>query len=184
MWKMMLFDKLFASSDKGHLRIRHLQTLFHAAACLAIYWVVLVITQNQWAALTGGLLYSFYGTSPDLTAGSFNFEQFYIPFIFAGLTFLLNGEIFYAGLCFGFAVIGKCTMIIYGGVLTPIVWISYGETPALIFCPCNICRYSSFQFNRMGTRILGCPIHKTNQNAHGDHHANNKNKIFALQHLL
>jgi len=133
MWKMMLFDKLFASSDKGHLRIRHLQTLFHAAACLAIYWVVLVITQNQWAALTGGLLYSFYGTSPDLTAGSFNFEQFYIPFIFAGLAFLLNGEVFYAGLCFGFAVIGKCTMIIYGGVLTPIVWISYGETPALIF---------------------------------------------------
>jgi GT2 family glycosyltransferase len=133
MWKMMLFDKIFASSDKGHLRIRHLQTLFHAAACLAIYWVVFVITQNQWAAFTGGLLYSFYGTSPDLTAGSFNFEQFYIPFIFAGLAFLLNGAVFYAGLCFGLAVICKCTMIIYAGVLAPIVWISYGEIPAIFF---------------------------------------------------
>jgi GT2 family glycosyltransferase len=133
MWKMMLFDKVFASSDKGHLRIRHLQTLFHAAACLAIYWVVLIVTQNQWAAFTGGLLYSFYGTSPDLTAGSFNFEQFYIPFIFAGLAFLLNGAVFYAGLCFGLAVICKCTMIIYAGVLAPIVWISYGETPATFF---------------------------------------------------
>ncbi len=32
MWKMILFDKVFASSDKGLLRIRHLLTLFHAAA--------------------------------------------------------------------------------------------------------------------------------------------------------
>jgi len=133
MWKMMLFDKVFSSSDKGHLRIRHLQTLFHAGACLSIYWVILIATQNQWAAFTGGLLYSFYGTSPDLTAGSFNFEQFYIPFIFAGLAFLLNGSIFYAGLCFGFAVICKCTMIIYAGVLTLVTWISYGETPVIIF---------------------------------------------------
>jgi GT2 family glycosyltransferase len=133
MWKMMLFDKIFDSSDKGHLRIRHLQTFFHAAACLAIYWVVLIVTQNQWAAFTGGLLYSFYGSSPDLTAGSFNFEQFYIPFIFAGLAFLLNGAVFYAGLCFGFAVISKCTMVIYAGILAPVVWISYGETPTLIF---------------------------------------------------
>ena len=87
MWKMMLFDQIFASSDKGHLRIRHLQTLFHAAACLAIYWVVLIVTQNQWAAFTGGMLYSFYGTSPDLTAGSFNFEQFYIPLSSLGWPF-------------------------------------------------------------------------------------------------
>ncbi|MGK0179566.1 MAG: GT2 family glycosyltransferase, partial [Nitrospinales bacterium] len=133
MWKMMLFDKFFSSSDKGHLRIRHLQTLFHAIACLAIYWVVLIVTQNQWAAFTGGLLYSFYGTSPDLTAGSFNFEQFYIPFIFAGLAFLLNGAVFYAGLCFGFAAICKYTMVIYAGILAPVVWVSYGETPTIFF---------------------------------------------------
>ena len=133
MWKMMLFDKVFSSPENGHARIRNLQTIFHAAACLSIYWVILVITQNPWAAFVGGILYSFYGTSPDLTAGSFNFEQFYIPFIFSGLAFLLNGSVFYAGLCFGFAIISKCTMLIYAGALTPFVWISYGETPVAIF---------------------------------------------------
>ena len=132
-WKMMLFDKVFSSPENGHARIRNLQTLFHAAACLSIYWVVLVITQNPWAAFTGGLLYSFYGTSPDLTAGSFNFEQFYIPCIFSGLAFLFTGSVFYAGLCFGFAAIAKCTMIIYAGAFAPIVWISYGEAPAAVF---------------------------------------------------
>jgi hypothetical protein len=133
MWKMMLFDKVFASPDGGHSRIRNLQTLFHAAACLSIYWVILVLTQNPWAAFAGGMLYSFYGTSPDLTAGSFNFEQFYIPFIFSGLAFLLNGSVFFAGLCFGFAAIAKCTMIIYAGVLTPITWIYFGESPVFFF---------------------------------------------------
>ena len=132
-WKMILFDKVFSSSEKGHLRIRNLQTFFHAAACISIYWVVLVITKNPWAAFAGGIIYSFYGTSPDLTAGSFNFEQFYIPFIFSGLAFLLNGSVFYAGLCFGFAAIAKCTMIIYPGVITPLVWIYDGGSSALIF---------------------------------------------------
>ena len=82
MWKMMLFDKVFSSPENGHKRIRNLQTLFHAAACLSIYWVIFIVTQNPWAAFAGGVLYSFYGTSPDLTSGSFNFEQFYISFIF------------------------------------------------------------------------------------------------------
>ena len=132
-WKMILFDKLFSSSEKGHFRIRNLQTFFHAAACISIYWVVLIVTKNPWAAFVGGVLYSFYGTSPDLTAGSFNFEQFYIPFIFSGLAFLLNESVFYAGLCFGFAAIAKCTMIIYPLAMTPLVWMYYGESPALIF---------------------------------------------------
>ena len=48
-WKMILFDKVFFSPEKGHTRIRHLQTVFHAAACVSIYWVVLVITENEWA---------------------------------------------------------------------------------------------------------------------------------------
>ncbi len=133
MWKMMLFDKVFFSPEKGHARIRNLQTFFHAAACISIYWLVLVVTQNPWAAFAGGILYSFYGTSPDLTAGSFNFEQFYIPFIFSGLAFLFNGSVFYAGLCFGLAAIAKYTMIIYGGAITPLVWIYHGESSALIF---------------------------------------------------
>jgi len=133
MWKMILFDKIFSSPENGHTRIRYLQTLFHAAACLSIYWVVFIVTQNPWAAFAGGILYSFYGTSPDLTAGSFNFEQFYIPFIFFGLAFLFNGSVFYAGLCLGIAAIKKWTMIIYAGTFVPIVWISYGENPAALF---------------------------------------------------
>ncbi|MZH05366.1 MAG: glycosyltransferase [Nitrospinae bacterium] len=133
MWKMMLFDKVFSSPENGHTRIRNLQTLFHAAACLSIYWVIFIVTQNPWAAFTGGILYSFYGTSPDLTAGSFNFEQFYIPFILSGLAFLLNGSVFYAGLCFGFAAISKCTMVIYAGAFAPLVWISYGQGPTALF---------------------------------------------------
>ncbi|MBM16000.1 MAG: hypothetical protein CMH75_07955 [Nitrospina sp.] len=132
-WKMMIFDKVFSTYKKGHISIRNLQTFFHGAACVSIYWLVLVVTQNPWAAFTGGLLYSFYGTSPDLTAGSFNFEQFYIPFIFSGLTFLLNGSVFFAGICFGFAAIAKCTMIIYPGTLIPLVWVYYGGKSALIF---------------------------------------------------
>ena len=46
-----------------------------------------------------GLLYAFYGTSPDLIAGSFNFEQFYIPFIIIGLALTESGpeNIFLAG---------------------------------------------------------------------------------------
>ncbi|MEK9628644.1 MAG: glycosyltransferase [Nitrospinota bacterium] len=133
MWKMMLFDRVFASRENGHSRIRNLQTLFHIFACLSIYWVVFEITKNPWAAFAGGLLYSFYGTSPDLTAGSFNFEQFYIPFIISGLAFLLEGSVVLAGFCFGFAAIAKCTMLIYAGAFAPIVWLSYGEVPALYF---------------------------------------------------
>lgn len=133
MWKMTLFDKFYASPEKGHMRIRNLQTFFHAAACVSIYWVVGIITENPWAAFAGGIIYSFYGTSPDLTAGSFNFEQFYIPFIFSGLAFLFNDSVFYAGLCFGFAFISKCTMIIYACAFAPIVWISYGKSSAFTF---------------------------------------------------
>ena len=42
MWKMMLFEKVFSSPKSGHKRLRNLQTLFHATACLSIYWVILL----------------------------------------------------------------------------------------------------------------------------------------------
>jgi len=132
-WRMLIFDKVFSSPENRNCRIRNFQTLFHAAACLSIYWVILVLTQNPWAAFAGGILYSFYGTSPDLTAGSFNFEQFYIPFAFSGLAFLLNGSFFYAGLSFGIAAIAKYSMLIYPGILSLLVWISSGMSSAILF---------------------------------------------------
>ena len=135
MWKMLLFDKVFGSTEGGVQRIRHCQTAFHIASSLAIYAALWSLTHNHWASFTGALLYSFYGTSPDLTAGSFNFEQFYIPFIFAGLAFLQAGPewVIIAGICFGFATIGKCTTSLFAGVLAPLVWYEFGGLSALQF---------------------------------------------------
>ena len=128
MWKMLLLDKLYGSREGGVQRIRHLQTAFHLAGSLAIYGALWNFTHNPWASFTGGLLYSFYGTSPDLTAGSFNFEQFYIPFIFSGLAFLQAGPewVILAGLCFGLTYISKCTTALFTGVLAPLVWYEFG----------------------------------------------------------
>jgi len=128
MWKMLLLDKLYGSRKGGVQRIRHLQTAFHLAGSLAIYAALWNFTHNPWASFTGGLLYSFYGTSPDLTAGSFNFEQFYIPFIFSGLAFLQAGPewVILAGLCFGLTYISKCTTALFTGVLAPLVWYGFG----------------------------------------------------------
>jgi thioredoxin-like negative regulator of GroEL len=135
MWKMLLLDRLYGSTKGGVQRIRHLQTAFHIAGSLAIYGALWSFTHNPWACFAGGLLYSFYGTSPDLTAGSFNFEQFYIPFIFSGLAFLQIGPqwVIIAGLCFGFASIGKCTTALFAGALMPLVWYEYGGLTAAQF---------------------------------------------------
>ncbi len=128
MWKMLLLGKFYGSAEGGAQRIRHLQTAFHLASSLAIYGALWSITHNPWASFTGGLLYSFYGTSPDLTAGSFNFEQFYIPCIFFGLALLQAGPewVIPAGLCFGLATIPKYTTALFTGVLAPLVWYKFG----------------------------------------------------------
>ena len=76
MWRMLLQDRVYGSG--GIQLIRHLQTAFHVAGSLAIYGALWSFTNNPLASFTGAWLYSFYGTSPDLTAGSLNFEQFYI----------------------------------------------------------------------------------------------------------
>ena len=47
MWKMILFDKIYSCPENGHTRIRNLQTLFHAGACLSIYWDILQYTANK-----------------------------------------------------------------------------------------------------------------------------------------
>jgi tetratricopeptide (TPR) repeat protein len=135
MWKMLLLEKLYGSPEGGIQRIRHLQTTFHLFGSLAIYAALWSFTQNPWASLTGGLLYSFYGTSPDLTAGSFNFEQFYIPFIFSGLALLQTGpeEMVLSGLCFGLATIPKYTTALFTGVLAPLIWYEYGELSGVQF---------------------------------------------------
>jgi len=135
MWKMLLLDKLYGSKEGGVQRIRHLQTAFHLAGSLAIYGALWNFTHNPWASFTGGLLYSFYGTSPDLTAGSFNFEQFYIPFIFSGLAFLQAGPewVVLAGLCFGLATLPKYTTALFTCILAPLVWVEFGGVASVQF---------------------------------------------------
>ena len=87
---MPLLDLLYGNSNGGIRRLRGLQTVFHMLCAVTVYYVSWSLTQNSTAAFVAGLLYAFYGTSPDLTAGSFNFEQFYIPFILIGLIQILR----------------------------------------------------------------------------------------------
>ena len=140
MWKMLLLDRLYGSKEGGVQRIRHLQTAFHLAASLIIYGALWSFTHNPWASFTGGLLYSFYGTSPDLTAGSFNFEQFYIPFVFSGLALLQTGPewVILAGLCFGLATIPKYTTALFTAALAPAVWYEFGWLASVQFSLASI----------------------------------------------
>ena len=134
-WRMLLMDKLYGNPQGGVQRIRHLQTVFHVAGSMAIFFAVLSVTANPWAAFAGGLLHAFYGTSPDLTAGSFNHEQFYIPFTLLGFALLTAGpeSVFYAGLCFGLATIPKFTTGLYPGVLSLVVGYQYRLEAMTVF---------------------------------------------------
>jgi len=127
-WRMLLMDKLYGNPQGGVQRIRHLQTVFHVGGSMAIFFAVLSVTANPWAAFAGGILHAFYGTSPDLTAGSFNHEQFYLPFTLLGFALLTMGpeSVFYAGLCFGLATIPKFTTGLYPAVLSLAVGYHYG----------------------------------------------------------
>ena len=154
MWKMLLLDKLYGSREGGVQRIRHLQTAFHLAGSLAIYGALWNFTHNPWASFTGGLLYSFYGTSPDLIAGSFNFEQFYIPFIFSGLAFLQAGPdwVILAGLCYGLATIPKYTTALFTGILTLLVWYKFGgfASAQFVFASTGVMALSNITEWKMG----------------------------------
>jgi len=127
-WRMLLMDKLYGNPQGGAQRIRHLQTVFHVGGSMAVFFAILLITANPWAAFAGGLLHAFYGTSPDLTAGSFNHEQFYLPFTLLGFALLTAGpeSVFYAGLCFGLATIPKFTTGLYPAVLSLALGYHYG----------------------------------------------------------
>ncbi|KMP12243.1 hypothetical protein UZ36_01400 [Candidatus Nitromaritima sp. SCGC AAA799-C22] len=132
-WKMPLLDRIYGDPEGGVQRLRVLQTVFHMAAAGAVYFLVWSFTHNHPAALTAGILYALYGTSPDLTAGSFNFEQLYIPFILFGLGVLGSGpeNVLWAGLFFGLASLAKVTTLIYvPGMMLPTA-IAYGTVPAL-----------------------------------------------------
>ena len=133
-WKMPLLDAIYADPKNGTQRLRQLQTIFHILSAGAVYYVTWSYTQNTMASLVAGLLYAFYGTSPDLVAGSFNFEQFYIPFILSGLALLESGPemIFLAGVCFGLASLAKVTTLIFVPAMMLPAAISYGIKPALI----------------------------------------------------
>jgi tetratricopeptide (TPR) repeat protein len=132
-WKMCILDFLYSNPDGGVRRLRRLQTTFHLISSITIYYVTWSFTQNSNAALLAGLLYAFYGTSPDIVAGSFNFEQFYIPFVLAGLAFIESRpeSIFFAGICFGLASVAKITTLIYVPVMLLPVSIIYGPQAAL-----------------------------------------------------
>ena len=140
-WRMLLMDKLYGNPENGVQRIRHLQTVFHVGGSVAVYFAVLLITADPWSALAGGLLHAFYGTSPDLTAGSFNHEQFYIPFTLLGLALLTAGPEFvvYAGLCFGLATLPKFTTGLYPAVLSLVVGYQYGFGQMALFCFATSC---------------------------------------------
>ena len=133
-WKMPLLDLLYGNPEGGTQRLRRLQTTFHMLSAGAVYYVTWSFTQNSVAALMAGLLYAFYGTSPDLIAGSFNFEQFYIPFIIIGLALTESGpeNIFLAGLCFGLASLAKVTTLIFVPAMIFPAIIAYGIKPALM----------------------------------------------------
>ena len=133
-WKMPLLDTLYCDPKNGTQRLRHLQSIFHILSAGAVYYVTWSYTQNTTASLIAGLLYAFYGTSPDLVAGSFNFEQFYIPFILSGLALIESGPemIFLAGICFGLASLAKVTALIYAPVFFFPAVIIFGIKPALI----------------------------------------------------
>lgn len=134
-WRMLLMDKLYGNPESGVQRIRHLQTIFHVLGSVIIFFAVLLMTADPWCALAGGLLHAFYGTSPDLTAGSFNHEQFYIPFTLMGFSLLTAGPEFvvYAGVCFGLATIPKFTTGLYAGVLALMVGFHFGLEAMALF---------------------------------------------------
>ena len=133
-WKMPLLDAIYADPKNGTQRLRQLQTIFHILSAGAVYYVTWSYTQNTMASLVAGLLYAFYGTSPDLVAGSFNFEQFYIPFILSGLALIGSGPemIFLAGICFGLASLAKVTTLIFVPAMMLPAATAYGIKPALI----------------------------------------------------
>ena len=133
-WKVPLLDLLYGHPEGGIWRLRRLQTLFHMLSAGTVYCTTWSFTQNPTAALVAGLLYAFYGTSPDLTAGSFNFEQFYIPFILAGLMVLGPGSenVFLAGTFFGLASLAKITALIYVPAMMLPTAIAHGVEPAMM----------------------------------------------------
>lgn len=135
MWRMLLQDKLYGNPEGGVRRIRNLQTGFHVAGSVAIFYAISLLTDNPWAALTGGVLHAFYGTSPDLTAGSFNHEQFYIPFTLLGFALLTAGpeSVFFAGFCFGLATLPKFTTGLYPAVMALAVGFQYGLSSMALF---------------------------------------------------
>ncbi|QPJ65007.1 MAG: hypothetical protein G3M78_06235 [Candidatus Nitrohelix vancouverensis] len=134
-WKMKLLDRFYKDPSVGVDRIRHLQTALHILGAWGVYALAWMLTGDATAALIGGALYAFYGTSPDLSAGSFNHEQFYIPLVLFGTALCLVGPqwAFVAGLCFGFATFAKTTAGLHGAALAPVALYSFGINGGLVF---------------------------------------------------
>ncbi|MFQ5717602.1 MAG: hypothetical protein ACE5GQ_10950, partial [Nitrospinales bacterium] len=135
LWRVFLLDKLYGNPDRGATRIRLFLMGVHGAASLAVLSLIVALTGNAWAGLAGGLLYAFYGCHPDFAAGSYNNEQLFIPLILFGTTLLCAGPdaIVYAGICFGLAIIPKCTTALYTVIFAPVAAYEYGWAPAAAF---------------------------------------------------
>jgi tetratricopeptide (TPR) repeat protein len=127
-----LLDALYGSPEHGIARMRLAFMGAHAAAVLVMFFAILHITANPWAAFLAGLLYAFYGSYPDYTAGNYSLEPFFIPLVLAGLILAANGEanLIPAGLLFGLAVILKIATGFYVPPLTALAAWHYGIAPA------------------------------------------------------
>lgn len=122
-WTELLLAKLYGGPEQGVQRIRLLFAAFHATTSLIIFFGALSLGADPWAAWGGGMLYAFYGSSPDYTAGNYSQEQFFIPLILSGFLCLLKGPQYVvpAGFLFGLAVLPKFTAGIYAAAFAPLV---------------------------------------------------------------
>lgn len=137
-WRMRLLDKLYGNPEQGVMRLRLFFMMTHAITCMIMFYVAWSFTGNLWAAFLCSLLYSFYGSSPDFTAGNYSFEQFYIPFIFFGLALLPKGveAVPYAGFLFGLAAVAKWSAGSYAAIFAVVVAYRYGFTSMVVFACC------------------------------------------------
>ncbi len=122
-WTELLLARLYGSPEQGVQQIRLLFAAFHALTSLVVFFGAITLGASPWAAWGGGMLYAFYGSSPDYTAGNYSQEQFFIPLILSGFLCLLQGSQYAvpAGFLFGLAVLPKFTTGIYAVAFAPLV---------------------------------------------------------------
>ncbi|MBI4383443.1 MAG: hypothetical protein HY579_05345 [Nitrospinae bacterium] len=134
-WRMLILDKLYGRPETGVQRTRAFFAAVHTASALVIFYCAHSLTSNLPAAFIAGLLYAFYGSSIDYTAGNYSPEQRYIPLVFLGLALLMKGPetVLYAGLFFGLASALFWKPGVFPAVLMWAVWHRYGFEALCLF---------------------------------------------------